>query len=56
MGDAGGEGWVKAETVENDLGELHDRYSLPVVVHEKFAPVEMIDTPKGERFLILARI
>ena len=47
----GGEGWVKAEVVENDLGELHDRYSLPVLVHEQFAPVEVIDTAKGEKVL-----
>ena len=45
------EGWVKACTVENDLGALHDRYSPPVLVHETFKPVEVIDTPRGEKVL-----
>lgn len=30
-------------------GELTDRMSLPVTVHETFAPVELIHTPAGEQ-------
>lgn len=45
------DGWAKAEVVENDLGQLHDRYSPVVKVHETFKPVELIHTPKDEYLL-----
>lgn len=34
---------------EAPKGELTERMSLPVTVHETFAPVRLIDTPAGEK-------
>ena len=44
------DGWEKAVAVENDLGELHDRYSPAVRAHESFKPT-LIRTPKEEYVL-----
>lgn len=40
---------------EPPKGELTDRMSLPVTIHEVFAPVELIHTPAGEQVFDLGQ-
>lgn len=37
-----------ARICEAPVGELTERMSLPVIIHETFAPVELLHTPAGE--------
>ncbi len=39
----------QAELCEPPEGELTERMSLPVTIHERFAPAKLLDTPKGEK-------
>lgn len=39
----------KAVLVDGPKGKLHDRLSLPVKAHEIIEPIELIDTPAGEK-------
>ncbi len=39
----------QAELCQPPEGELTERMSLPVTIHERFAPVKLLDTPKGEK-------
>ncbi len=39
----------QAELCEPPEGELTERMSLPVTIHERFAPAKLLVTPKGEK-------
>lgn len=45
-----------AELCEAPAGKLTARLSLPVTIHERIAPVELIHTPAGETVLDLGQI
>ena len=39
----------QAELCQPPEGELTERMSLPVTIHERFAPVKLLNTPRGEK-------
>lgn len=45
----------KARLCQAPEGELTERMSLPVTMHEEFAPVELIHTPAGEKVFDLGQ-
>ena len=43
--------WSAVKKFDYNLGELVDRLSLPVVVKDNIKPIELINTPAGEKVL-----
>ena len=48
--------WEKVQLAENvKLGNLEDRLSLPIIIKERIAPIELIHTPDGHLVLDLGQ-